>query len=323
MPQHILLYTDAPETGGVAQYNYTILSGLIDRGYQVTCVQSKNDSPLIQQQQALGIRHEWLSFDPVKEFDRNLTDIQAAAALLKRICPDLIFFSDCCPLSNFAAKQAVLHYGAPYAMVVGFVAPYLAERFSSYLPALSDQFAQAQAVIAVSQENLDLLHEQFRLPPDQGQVIHPGRPESYFAPRNQAERDRLREELNIPADAVVCFTAARLEGIKGFDYQLQAIAQLQQTPIWQNLYWIWAGDGSLRAQLTDIIQQLGASDQVKLLGQRWDVSSWYDAADLFVLPTRLEGMPLAVMEAMAKGLPVVASAVSGIPEELGDTVTQP
>ncbi len=49
------------------------------------------------------------------------------------------------------------------------------------------------------------------------------------------------------------------------------------------------------------------------------MADWYDAADIFVLTSHLEGMPLSIMEAMAKGLPVVASAVSGIPEELGDT----
>jgi glycosyltransferase involved in cell wall biosynthesis len=54
------------------------------------------------------------------------------------------------------------------------------------------------------------------------------------------------------------------------------------------------------------------------MGQRWDAADWLDAADLFVLPSLAEGMPLAVMEAMAKGLPVMATAVSGIPEELGD-----
>jgi hypothetical protein len=59
--------------------------------------------------------------------------------------------------------------------------------------------------------------------------------------------------------------------------------------------------------------------QVKLLGRRWDVVEWLEAADVFVLPSEAEGMPLSIMEAMAKGLPVVATAVGGIPEELGET----
>ncbi|HLO52006.1 MAG TPA: glycosyltransferase family 4 protein, partial [Kamptonema sp.] len=64
---------------------------------------------------------------------------------------------------------------------------------------------------------------------------------------------------------------------------------------------------------------LGVTEQVKFLGQRWDISDWLDASDIFILPSKAEGMPLAVMEAMAKGLPVIATAVSGIPEELGET----
>jgi hypothetical protein len=55
------------------------------------------------------------------------------------------------------------------------------------------------------------------------------------------------------------------------------------------------------------------------LGQRSDIPDLLTASDIFVFPSKAEGMPLSVMEAMAKGLPVIASAVSGIPEELGDT----
>src|SRR5205823_10081808 len=58
---------------------------------------------------------------------------------------------------------------------------------------------------------------------------------------------------------------------------------------------------------------------VHLLGQRRDAVDWLSAADVFVLTSLAEGMPLAVMEAMAKGLPVMATAVSGVPEELGTT----
>ncbi|HEY9644558.1 MAG TPA: TylF/MycF/NovP-related O-methyltransferase [Coleofasciculaceae cyanobacterium] len=319
MNPHVLLYTDEPGIGGIAQYNHAILRGLYQRGYRVTVVQTQAETPLIAEQQTWGIDHQWLSFDTVKDFSQTLTQVEEAQQILGRSRPDLILFSDGCPVSNLAAKQAALQLGIPYLVVVGFVDPELADRFAFCLADLERQYAQAKTVVAVSQENLEQLRQQFRLSPQQGQVILYGRPDLYFAPRNLAVRDRLLSSLNLPADAIVCFTAARLEGIKGYQFQLDAIAQLRHTPVWDKLYFVWAGEGELRSLLETALAELGVRDRVKLLGQRWDVADWLDAADLFILPTYREGMPLAIMEAMAKGLPVIASAVSGIPEELGDT----
>ena len=318
MTKHVLLYTDEPGLGGIAQYNHAILLGLQERGYRVTLVQSRADNPLIQAQRSRGIAQEWLTVDTVRQFDQTLTNAAEAIAIFRRTQPNLILFSDGCPVSNFAAKQAALQLGIPYAIGIGFVDPELAKIFTAYLSTLAEQYAHAKAVIAVSQENLRLLHQYFHLSTDQGEVIHNGRPDSYFAPPNLAVRDRLRQSVGIPAEAIVCFTAARLEGIKGYQFQLDAIAKLRHTSLGQTLYFVWAGDGSLRSELETAIEELGTA-QVKLLGQRWDVAEWLDAADIFVLPTFREGMPIAIMEAMAKGLPVVATAVSGIPEELGET----
>jgi glycosyltransferase involved in cell wall biosynthesis len=318
MTKHILLYTDEPGLGGIAQYNHAILLGLQDRGYRVTLAQSKADNPLLQQQRSRGIAQEWLAVDTVRQFSQTLTDSEEAIAIFRRTQPDLILFSDGCPVSNFAAKQAALQLGIPYAIGIGFVDPELAETFATYLPPLAEQYAQAKAVIAVSRENLQLLHQYFNLLASHGEVIHNGRPDSYFTPPNLTGRDRLRQSVGIPAEAIVCFTAARLEGIKGYQFQLDAIAQLRHTPLGENLYFVWAGEGSLRSELETAIEELGTT-HVKLLGQRWDIADWLDAADIFVLPTFREGMPIAIMEAMAKGLPVVATAVSGIPEELGET----
>jgi len=164
----------------------------------------------------------------------------------------------------------------------------------------------------------------FKNPLKQGKVIYYGRPNSYFEPTNLSNRQRLRQEQGIPEEAVVCFTAARLTPIKGYQYQLQAIAQLKNRPIWPQLYFVWAGPGStthdnMEPELRATVSELGVTEQVKFLGQRWDIADWLDASDIFILSSEAEGMPLAVMEAMAKELPVIATAVSGIPEELGDT----
>ena len=317
--QHVLLYTDDPELGGVAQYNHSLMSGLVAAGYRVTCVQTAAAGPLVQQQRALGIAHRWIPYDTKKEFARTLEDQAPARAVFDAANPDLVIFSDCCPVSNLAAREAALQLGIPYVVVVGFVGSYLADRFKVVLGRLAAQYAAARAVVAVSQENLDLLHNRFGLPAAAGQVVHYGRPEKFFAPRNEVARARLRAEANLPADAVVAFTAARLDPIKGYLHQILAARHLVALPGNERLHFVWAGDGDQRTALEQAIASAGLAGRVHLLGHRWDVADWYDAADIFVLPSDLEGMPLAIMEAMGKGLPVIATSVSGIPEELGDT----
>jgi protein O-GlcNAc transferase len=315
----VLLYTDDPGHGGVAQYNHSIMSGLTKVGCAVACAQTRAETPLVEAQRELGVTHHWIPYDTKTDFTRTLDDQATARRLIEAAKPDLIVFSDCCPVSNLAARDAALALGVPYIVVVGFVGAYLADRFKGVMGRLALQYARARAVVAVSQENLDLLHARFGLPFESGQVIHYGRPERFFAPRDEIVRARLRAELKLPAEAVVCFTAARLSAVKGYLYQMLAAKHLVSQPGNEHLHFIWAGEGDQRHALEQAITAADLTGRIHLLGHRWDMADWYDAADIFVLPSDLEGMPLAIMEAMAKGLPVVATAVSGIPEELGDT----
>ncbi len=316
--RNILVYTDDPQHGGVAQYNHQLMLALVRVGHRVTCVQSASDSPMVREQREAGVRHLWLGFDTGREFGRTIEDPTHAERIFGSMRPDLVIFSDCSPVSSMAARQVAMTLGIPYVVVVGFVGEYLAKNFAPKLAQLGQQYARALSVVAVSQENLDLLRTHFGLPLGKGEVIHYGRPANFFAPRNEAVRLRLRAEVRIPADAIVCLTAARLTAVKGFGYQLLAAKQLRDLR-GQKVHFVWAGEGEQRPELEREVAHLGLGDQVHLLGQRWDVADWNDAADIFVLPSHLEGMPLAIMEAMAKGLPVVATSVSGIPEELGDT----
>jgi glycosyltransferase involved in cell wall biosynthesis len=74
------------------------------------------------------------------------------------------------------------------------------------------------------------------------------------------------------------------------------------------------GEGSLREQLTAYIREHGLEPRIHLLGRRSEVPECLAASDVFVLSSNWEGNPLAVMEAMAAGLPVVGTAVGGVPE---------
>ena len=327
---HILLYnTDDPGVGGLAQYNHAILCQLALLGYRVTCVQTKHSSPLVERERELGIEHLWLDFSAHKDLQRVLRNTQDAQEIFASNKPDLIIFSDGWPFANFAAKQVVIKMGIPYMMVIGLVMPEHAAFASGdvvpYLEGVFYHCLQARAVIVGAYEHLNLLCQHFKLPKERGRVIYLGRSPEYFAPPNAAARQRLRQETEIPEDAILCFTSARLASIKGHRYQIEAIKQLQQSPVWSKLYFVWAGTGegsadNVEIELRETIKELGVSDRVKAIGQRWDILDWLDASDIFIFTSLADAAPsLAVMEAMAKGLPVVATAVGGIPEGLGDT----
>jgi glycosyltransferase involved in cell wall biosynthesis len=327
---HILLYnTDDPGVGGLAQYNHAILCQLALLGYRVTCVQTKHCSPLVERERELGIEHLWLDFSGHKDLQRVLRNTHDAREIFASNKPDLIIFSDGWPFSNFAAKQVAIQMGIPYMMVIGLVMPehatFACGDVVPYVEGVLYHCLQARAVIVGAYEHLNLLCQHFKLPKERGQVIYLGRSPEYFAPPNAAARQRLRQEIEIPEDAIVCFTSARLASIKGHRYQIEAIKQLQQSPVWSKLYFVWAGTGegsadNVEIELRETIKELGVSDRVKSIGQRWDILDWLDASDIFILTSLADAAPsLAVMEAMAKGLPVVATAVGGIPEGLGDT----
>lgn len=326
--RHILVYAEDHGVGGMALFNHSLLCRLVSEGYQVTSVQSQTYNPLIEEQRQLGVEHVWLEFDTMKDLSRIAYNVDDAEKIFGQTQPDLIIFSDGWPMANLAAKQVAIKQKIPYLIALGYMEPSFAKFTRSddicYNDAVAYQYAHARAVIAVSHENLNLFKKIYKLPLEQGSVIYYGRPDHYFTPPNPATRQRLRRELDIPEDAVLCFTAARMTPIKGYKYQLQAIEQLKQQPIWSKLYFAWAGAGAtthnnMEPEMRETVAKLGVTDRVKFLGQRWDIPDWLEACDIFILSSEAEGMPLAIMEAMAKGLPVIASAVSGIPEELGET----
>jgi glycosyltransferase involved in cell wall biosynthesis len=103
---------------------------------------------------------------------------------------------------------------------------------------------------------------------------------------------------------------------KGIDVLLQALAVLGEQGIRPHL--LIAGDGPERPSLEAQAQTTGLSGQVRFLGRRTDAADLLAACDVFVLPSRREGLGVAALEAMAAGRPVVASAVGGLREVVVD-----
>jgi len=111
----------------------------------------------------------------------------------------------------------------------------------------------------------------------------------------------------------------RLTEEKGMDVLLRALPQVVKR--FPGVRVRIAGDGDLRDQLMALSRRLGLDECVAFLGFRRDVPALMAQADLMVMPSRWEGLPIALLEAVAAGLPVVASAVAGIPEVIADGET--
>jgi len=126
-----------------------------------------------------------------------------------------------------------------------------------------------------------------------------------------AGRAAARARFGVGGELAIGIVAA-LETRKGHDVLLHALARLRREGV--ALRCLVCGDGSRRAQLENLAQTLGIADAVRFLGEQRQVADVLAALDVFVLPSRHEGLGVAILEAMAMSLPVVASDVGGIPE---------
>jgi glycosyltransferase involved in cell wall biosynthesis len=125
-------------------------------------------------------------------------------------------------------------------------------------------------------------------------------------------RARARERLGLDLDQPVVLTVGRLAPMKGHRHLIDAVPQLAAR--FPRLAVVVLGEGTLRGALTRQLADLGVADRVCLAGHRPDARLLLDAADVFVLPSLHEGMPLVALEAMEAGLPVVATDVIGTSE---------
>jgi glycosyltransferase involved in cell wall biosynthesis len=123
-------------------------------------------------------------------------------------------------------------------------------------------------------------------------------------------RARMRESLGLAADVKLAGVIARLTEQKGHRFLFEALA----APALADVHLLVVGDGDLRDSLRAEAGRLGVASRVHFLGARRDLGDLLAAIDVFAMPSLWEGLPLSLILAMGAALPVVATAVAGIPE---------
>lgn len=172
-------------------------------------------------------------------------------------------------------------------------------------------------VIAVSDEIREDLVTHDRIDPRKIAVIRNG----IDARRVDTEltQAQARARLGVSQEHVLIGCVGRLEEQKGHRFLLEACAKLNRDPdLRHRLRVVIVGDGRLRADLERQASALGLASSVSFLGTRQDVPEILRALDLFVMPSLWEGLSIAMLEAMAAGVAVVISDVSGVSQALGN-----
>lgn len=169
----------------------------------------------------------------------------------------------------------------------------------------------SNAIIAISPAIRDELQGTYRIGrPSQYRVVPLGFDLAPFAAVDAAARADARHELGIPGGVPVICTVGRLTAIKQHRLFLDIVQRTVAAH--PDAIALIAGDGELRGELEAYAATLGIAGHVRFLGWRRDLATIYGATDVFVLTSRNEGTPVALIEAMACGVPGVSTDVGGV-----------
>lgn len=142
---------------------------------------------------------------------------------------------------------------------------------------------------------------------------------SWFRTFGDKERQRKRESLGILPGQVVLLTSGEMIPRKNQEVLFRMLAKMKDEA--ENLHLLLCGHGELNEYLHGLADELGIVDRISFLGYREDMAEIFQASDIFLFPSFQEGLPRAMLEAMASGLPVICSEIRGNTDLMGDSWT--
>ena len=301
-PERVLIVIDGMEVGGSQGQVVQLLRGLDRQRWAPELAFFRDDSIL-----ADAVRRDGIPVHVVPKRRRlDLSFLFAYARLLRERDFALVHaFSLTAELATVLALPLALRRPVLVASERSFALDRPA--WFWWLKRLA--IAQSAAVIANSRSGAAVTARRTRTPEAKFEIVANG--VDMPAAMTGMERDALRRELGVPADRRLALFVGRLVYQKNLPCLLRAMAALpREARPWLAL----AGDGPEREPIAQLASEFGLEGDIRLLGERGDAKRLMQAADLLVLPSHFEGLSNSLLEAMAAGCPVVASAVGGTPE---------
>jgi glycosyltransferase involved in cell wall biosynthesis len=295
---NILYISNHLNIGGITSYLLTLGTGMKNRGHNVYIASSGGE--LLYRFIEKGIIYIPIPIRTKKEVSpKVLWSAFKLSCLLKEEHIDLLHSNSRTTqiLGNLLNKTC----GIPHVFTShGF---FKNRFFRKLFPCWPD------AVIAISEPVKEHLIEDFHIDQKNVFVIHNGIDTEKYQIQNQKSKIEIKKKLGL-SDAPVVGIVARLSDVKGHIYLIKAMkAVLKSMPQAQLLI---VGDGKIKDELVNTVAVLGIQKGVFFIPSVRDTKDVLSAMDLFIMPSLKEGLGLAIMEAMASGLPVIGSNIGGI-----------
>ena len=304
MMRTVAYFTDSTDFGGAEQSLLNLISRLDRARWQPVLIHHPGAGiePLLAAARRLEVT--LLPVAPMPEGREGAPRIPAFVRQLRAWHPDVFHAHLTWPL---ACKYGLLAATLARVPAVLVTAHLFVELPDPRLVRLKQRFfgAGIQRYVAVSQAVAARLRQTFALPLRKLQVVPNGIAVDAF---DRIDGQAVRERLAGGSGKPIVLCVARLAEQKGQRYLIDAAERVPDA------LFVLAGDGPDRSTLAARIHERHLTDRVLLLGARRDIPALLAACDVFVLPSLWEGLPLAILEAMAARKPVIATQVGGTPE---------
>ena len=305
----LLIIAPGRARGGCEEYMLRVVRGAQAHGWSVAVSLPYLESTASIRTDLMNLGAQCIHWDLGSDGDLEAwgtVEHQADAThrLMERVAPRAVLLTLPSPLSALGALGALDAAKQPVTAVFQLCASPMNIPFRARESCVLAR-ERGQTWVAVSTQNRRAIATSFGVDPEYIQVISNGVdvPE---LPDNVARRV-ARLQLGVSSGQEVVLTVGRLTPQKGYEEWLNAIRAVAR---WRPLLaaW-WAGSGEDDERMASLVRDMALGETVRLLGRRTDVSRLLTAADVFVMPSRFEGLPFALLEALAHGTPTVASEI--------------